>query len=158
MSALTTRLAVATDIPRLEALWDEQRVIETQLDPRLALAHPTPESWLTALHAEVHSELDDTRIVVAVRKGAVLGFIRFRVESGAGGRVGRVMDVVVDAHNGSGGVGSVLLDAATAWLHEQGAQAVLFDGVPRNNAVQQAFWDAKGARVIQQIRYLPLRG
>lgn len=148
MTKFEIRRALAADVPRLVEIWTEQRDIEAQLDPRLGLD-------VVGVPVEgVRSALTDpaARVFVALADGVVVGFVWAWQVAGVGG----VRVLAVDAHDGGGGVGTVLLDAATGWLREAGAGHLIVENVPRYVAVQHAFWRAKGAGVIRETLYLPI--
>ncbi len=139
MNQLTTRRATLDDIPRLTELLQEQTAIIRQLDPRYGgHAHDAPT---TALQAAIVS--DTHHVYVANRTDSpVLGYIIGQTEPAAA-----VQQLVIDAHFGSRGVGTALLDALTGAFRTDGITTYTV-AVPRNHAVQQAFWRAKGAIVI----------
>lgn len=136
MEVLTIRLATAQDTPRLQDLTHEQQDIVGQLDPRLMyLAPPT--------------FADAEQVWVAVQGERIVGYVALNFDENAV----QVQHMVVDAHDGGGGVGSVLLDAAKDAGRERGLHALTVT-VPRGIAVQQAFWRAKGASVVTETLLL----
>lgn len=150
MPKFEVRRATADDLPRLGELWTAQRDIETQLDPRLQLIGPVrPKVFQTLPEAE--------QVLVALREGTLLGFVWVARQEDTTPETGIIRALVVDAHDGQGGVGTALLDAATDWLREMQVEHLIIDDVPRHVAVQHAFWRAKGAGVIRETLYLPIR-
>lgn len=135
MSQLTTRDATPNDLPRLTELCQAQYDIIRQLDPRYSAEKPA-----AALTGIIDSA--NASVYVATRAdGPILGYII------GSANPPRVEQLVIDAHFGSGGVGTALLKALTHTFRANGITTYTVD-VPRHHAVQQAFWRAKGARVI----------
>ncbi len=162
MPQLNTRSAAPEDISRLYELYAEQRDIQDELDPRLQVTRfqddYTAEVWIAAKRILFRDgRLDDNHLLlVAEDDDRIMGYIDGWWEGEDDNRSGRVQDVVVDAHFGQGGVGTALLQGAMDWFRGHDVQHVIVDAVPRNHAVQQAFWRAKGASVLQETFYLSL--
>jgi GNAT superfamily N-acetyltransferase len=150
MAKFVVRRATVDDLPRLVELWTAQRDIETQLDPRLGLL--ARDDMASRLQVGLQDDAKASVVFVACLDDVILGFTWGKFAA-----VGIVAALVVDAHDGRGGVGSVLLDAAVDWLRDMGAQHLVIEDVPRHVAVQHAFWRAKGAGVIRETLYLPIR-
>lgn len=161
MSEITTRKATPADLAALFALWQEQGIIEVQLDPRLANLRPESNRWHSQMRKRLRLNQDespaeaDEWVVIAERDDQIIGFIRGMIDETPGGdnNVGLVSELVVDPHNGHGGTGSALLDALKAWFAEHDVQTLIVR-VPRHVAVQQAFWRAKGATIVQEVMTL----
>jgi GNAT superfamily N-acetyltransferase len=151
MRDLHVRRATLQDQSVLFDLWQEQHTINAQLDPRLTLLTPDPDAWQAALAQLLAAPPATAALFVAQRDQRLLGFIHTAYTSAA---IGRIHDLVVDAHHGSGGVGTVLLDAALGWLREYRVRDVVVERVPHHIAIQQTFWRAKKTSVIQETRYL----
>lgn len=155
MTDTHVRSATLEDLPRLTDLWLEQQTITQQLDPRLVHSAPATEDWRTAAEQDLSGTSQDVTYLVVERDGVVLGFVV--VAARADRHSGRILEMVIDAHKGQGGLGTLLLQAALDWLRQRSISHVIVDDVPRNHAVQQAFWRAKGAKPLQETFYLRLK-
>jgi ribosomal protein S18 acetylase RimI-like enzyme len=135
MTDLSIRAATPDDVPRLTDLWQQQHDIIRQLDPRYTAGQP-------AAAVANMIQKDNAHVYIASRAdGLILGYISGRIEPP------HVEQLVIDAHVGSGGVGTALLNTLTNAFRANGSTAYTV-AVPRHHAVQQAFWRAKGAAVV----------
>ncbi|MEM6284709.1 MAG: GNAT family N-acetyltransferase [Chloroflexota bacterium] len=163
MFEITVRECKQDDLPRLIEIWKEQTDIELQLDERLQ----SPYYYSTygggayiggAISASVNPDVNHTHVVVALKGEGIVGFLWLFL----GGRVDTVptqaivREMAIDSHDGQGGVGTALLDRCMEILREHGITALTVTA-PKHHAVQQAFWRAKGGRVIQETFYLPVK-
>lgn len=166
MPMLTTRPARRLDIERLYELFSEQRDIQDELDPRLHITRfqddYTAELWIASKKILFRGdELDENHLLIVVEnEDEIVGYVDgwWEAHANPDTRSGRVQSLVVDAHFGQGGAGTALLEAAMDWFRQHDVQHIIAEGVPRNHAVQQAFWRAKGASLLQETFYLPLQG
>ena len=85
----------------------------------------------------------DVVVLVAVREGAVLGYVYAGLEPrdwmALRDAAGVVHDVVVEPAERGSGVGRRLMEAAMAWLGEHGAPRVVLWTAERNEAAQRLF-------------------
>lgn len=151
MTKFEVRRGTVDDGLRLVDIWGEQRDIEAQLDPRLGVLDGG--DWQGRLRVALGDD-DRDRVLVALREGVIVGFVWVGLRAA---NTGVIVALAVDAHDGQGGVGTALLDAAMDWLRRAGVEHLIVEDVPRHVAVQQAFWRAKGAGVIRETLYLPIR-
>jgi RimJ/RimL family protein N-acetyltransferase len=149
------RLATLADLTRLTELWGEQQTITQQLDPRLIHTSPTEDEWRAAVQIKLEKSSGTDVVLVVERDGLLLGFVSLCAMPEA--NHGTIVEMVIDAHRGQGGLGSLLLNAAYDWFHERQIGYVVVEAVPRNHAVQQAFWRAKGASLLQESFYLRVK-
>lgn len=96
-------------------------------------------------------------VLAAERDAHIIGFASalYGVNLDTGVRTGKIEHFVVDAHDGSGGVGTMLFKAVRQWAAGQQVVSLAVD-VPRYHAVQQAFWRAKGAVVVGVMPSKPI--
>lgn len=140
MSELSTRQATTDDLTHIQHLAREQRQLEHHLDPRLRLL--PDEATADGLQAAVM----DGSVWVAMVDNVCRGFIWLRDE----GQVLHVVYMVLDAHYEGRGIGTALFDVARSVAQAQDASAITAY-VPRSIAVQQAFWRAQSASVLQEL-------
>lgn len=133
-------LAHIDDIGGLGDLWEERRIIQAQADPRLALKPGERANWEALMKYLIAGEIDG-RVMVAIKDGALIGFIAGDIVDT---RVGRVRDLTLDAHTYHGGLGRELVGALRAWYAERNITQMAIC-VPRFHAVEQAFWRSLGA-------------
>ena len=151
MPQLNTRSALPGDIRRLYELYAEQRDIQDELDPRLEVTRfqddYTAEIWIAAKRILFRDgTLDENHLLMVVEDDrSYFGIYRWVV--GRRGRYAgagacrtwswtRTLDRGVREPNYS--------SAAMDWFRGHDVRHVIVDAVPRNHAVQQAFWRAKG--------------
>lgn len=139
-----TRAITANDIERLCDIWHEQDLIEAQLDPASSVLHIPRDEKARQLSTAL-ADADRNMVWGATRDEQIIGFIHCRAVHNHG----CVVTIAVDAHQAGGGIGTALLDVAQTWFQERDVRAYTAT-VPRNVAVQQAFWRAKGGRVVAE--------
>jgi ribosomal protein S18 acetylase RimI-like enzyme len=146
MHAITVRLATLNDLPELTRLWYEKTTLQQQFDRRFKLAPDARQSWSSA--AENWLNTAECGMVVAERENQLLGYAIGWIQPSPPGllpkQVGYISDVAVDAHSHQGGLGRLLVSDLRQWFLQQGIQQITAY-VPRQNAVEQAFWRAQGA-------------
>ena len=142
-SDVRIRPATAADVPalgrmgasllRLHYSFDQQRFIAPRGNAEEGYG------WFLG------SQLEDAEAVVLVaeRSGVVAGYVYAGLEPHSWKELrdaaGFIHDVVVDdAHRGAG-IGTALIDAASAWLKAHGAPRVMLWTAERNHAAQRLF-------------------
>ncbi|MDX1995693.1 MAG: GNAT family N-acetyltransferase [bacterium] len=136
---MNIRPATADDLPLMADLWQERRVILSQIDPRFVLSANEREAWLSEAQNALTSP--SARLYVAYEGSACIGYIRGTKQEQAG----IVEEMALDAHRYHGGLGRELVRHISAWMKEQGAENLTVS-VPRRMAVEQAFWRSLGAQ------------
>ncbi len=149
------RRATDADVPALGRLgaallrlhygFDAQRFMAPHGDPE--------EGYAWFLGSQLRE--DDAVIVVAERKGDVVGYVYAGLEPLSWKELreaaGFIHDVVVDeAHRGSG-IASALLESASAWLRDRGAPRVMLWTAERNHAAQRLFEHAGFRRTMIEM-------
>jgi ribosomal protein S18 acetylase RimI-like enzyme len=88
-------------------------------------------------------EQDDVVVLVAVRDGAVVGYVYAGLEPrdwmSLRDAAGVVHDVVVDPEQRRSGIGRMLVMAAMDWLRAHGAPRVVLSTAQRNGPAQRLF-------------------
>lgn len=139
---ITIRAATAADIPSLAELWYEKTVMRAQTDRRIKLAPDARALWSQAALAW----LDDPNCCLLVAsEAAPVGYLIAWVQDMPGAaRQGTIHQIALDAHRYHAGAGRGLVEAARAWLTEQGAERIVV-WTARRDATEQAFWRSLGA-------------
>jgi ribosomal protein S18 acetylase RimI-like enzyme len=144
MSDVTIRRATRSDLPalgRMGALlmrthyaFDQKRFLEPGDNAEEGYA------WFLGEQLE-----DDTNIVVLVAeiKGDVIGYVYAALEPISWKELrdacGFIHDIVVEVSGRRSGVGTALMEAALAWLKEQGAPRVVLGTAEQNESAQRLF-------------------
>jgi GNAT superfamily N-acetyltransferase len=85
----------------------------------------------------------DVVVLVAEKQAAVVGYVYAGLEPQSWKELreacGFIHDVVVDERGRRGGVATALIEAAAAWLREQGAPRVILWTAHPNEAAQRLF-------------------
>jgi ribosomal protein S18 acetylase RimI-like enzyme len=144
MSDVTIRRATRSDLPalgRMGALlmrthyaFDQKRFLEPGDNAEEGYA------WFLGEQLE-----DDTNVVVLVAeiKGDVIGYVYAALEPISWKELrdacGFIHDIVVEVSGRRSGVGTALMEAALAWLKEQGAPRVVLGTAEQNESAQRLF-------------------
>lgn len=154
----SVRRAYRADAERMVAIWKEAAEALVKADPRFKLAEDSPARWRDSLIGW----LDRPEMAVYVAEkpdGPVIGYIVGQLAENLPGllpeRYGLVLDLAVDYHAKSSGIGRGLLEALKAWYSEQGASH-LEARVPFHHPVAQAFWRALGATKLYDHMWMKL--
>ena len=98
---------------------------------------------------------DEAVVLVADRAGAVVGYIYAGLEPHSWKELrdaaGFIHDIVVDEASRGAGVGSALIEAASAWLKAHGAPRVILWTAERNHAAQRLFEQAGFRRTMIEM-------
>lgn len=128
------------DLPVLADLWQERRIILSQIDPRFRLLSDEPEIWLMAMREKLASSAH--RIFVVENEAALVGYICGSIQPN---ELGLIEEIALDAHRYHGGLGRQLVSALQEWFKQRDIKQIIV-GVPRRMAVEQAFWRSLGAK------------
>ncbi|MEQ1758129.1 MAG: GNAT family N-acetyltransferase [Vicinamibacterales bacterium] len=157
--SLTVRKAAEKDLPTLGRLGASLMRLHYGLDERRFLAPGEhPEGGYAWFLGSQLSE-PDVVVLVAERDDAVVGYIYAGLEplswKELRGPAGFIHDVVVDPQARHAGVATALIDAALAWLGEEGAPRVVLWTAEQNVDAQRLF-AARGFRrtMIEMTREL----
>jgi ribosomal protein S18 acetylase RimI-like enzyme len=130
---------------RLHYTFDAQRFMAPRGDPE--------EGYARFLGSQLRE--DDAVIVVAERKGDVVGYVWAALEPISWKELrdaaGFIHDVVVDEAHRGGGIASALLESASAWLRERGAPRVMLWTAESNHAAQRLFEHAGFRRTMIEM-------
>ncbi len=155
MTSPLVRRATPADMPavgRLGALLvEEHHAFDAQrfITPRKR----TPEGYARFLDTQL--EEPEVAVIVAEAQGDVIGYAYVAVEGwdymALRGPAGALHDVIVDpAHRGQG-VGTMLLEAALAFLKSRGAPRVVLSTAEQNEGAQRLFARAGFRRTIVEM-------
>ncbi|MBX3085375.1 MAG: GNAT family N-acetyltransferase [Anaerolineae bacterium] len=155
---LSIRRAHAADVERMVVIWQEVSELLTNADRRWKLAAQGSEAWAAAVQEWLTRE--DMLVVVAERKGTVIGYAVGQVAANAAGfepaQIGLINDFAIDPHGrGDGGIGTQLVGAIRAWLRERGI-TYLQARVPTSQPIAQTFWRASGASVLFDTMWMKI--
>ena len=149
------RRATDADVPALGRLGAVLLHLHYTFDPQRFMApHDDPEEGYAWFLGSQLRE-DDAAIVVAERKGDVVGYVYAALEPLSWKELrdaaGFIHDVVVDeAHRGSG-IASALIESASAWLRDRGAPRVMLWTAERNHVAQRLFEQAGFRRTMIEM-------
>jgi len=149
------RRATDADVPALGRLGAALLRLHYGFDPQRFMApHGDPEEGYAWFLGSQLRE-DDAVIVVAERKGDVVGYVYAALEPLSWKELreaaGFIHDVVVDeAHRGTG-IASALIESASAWLRDRGAPRVMLWTAERNHAAQRLFEQAGFRRTMIEM-------
>lgn len=138
------RDAVATDIEELTRLRTERMEVYLKAEKRLQTDllewRTAMLSWLTHPQAKVQVVDREGQII-----GYMVGWLWDTPPMVSPSRVGIITEMTVDGHCKQGGVGSAMLKSLSAWFKTQGLTSIEVR-VPRLQPIEQAFWQAVGAK------------
>ena len=151
------RPATLADLTAASQLWHERVCLLQQTDGLIQLRADAMIAWQR--EAGKWLAVDDCAVFVAEAQGELTGYIAVIVCAGEAGlnpeRVGRLLSMAIDLHQPRAGLSSLLLEHASAWLRENGADALQVDA-PLAYPVEAAFWRGQGAKAVSQRLWLPL--
>jgi ribosomal protein S18 acetylase RimI-like enzyme len=141
--SFAVRRATRADLPALGRLgamllrthhdFDPQRFMPPRGDPEAGYA------WFLGTQLKD----DDVAVFVAVRAGAVIGYVYAGLEPESWKELrdaaGFIHDVAVDEHERRRGIASGLIQHAIEWLKERGAPRVVLWTAERNDTAQHLF-------------------
>lgn len=136
------RAAVETDLAQLTVLWQEHRLILSQVDQRFRLTAGDDVRWMNMVRDKIKDP--HSYFGVAVAGSSVVGYVLGTVTQLPHTQAGVIEALVLDAHRYYGGLGRRLVVALRTWFEEQAVET-LFVHVPRLMVVEQAFWRSLGA-------------
>jgi len=134
------RSAVLEDIPTLADLWQERRIILSQVDSRFRLLPDEREIWLVGMQEKLVSATH--RIFAVENEANLVGYICGSIQPN---ELGLIEEIALDAHRYHGGLGRQLVRALQEWFKQRDIKQIIV-GVPRRMAVEQAFWRSLGAK------------
>jgi ribosomal protein S18 acetylase RimI-like enzyme len=142
-AALHVRRATRADLPALGRLGAHLLRVHYEFDQRRFVV-PTGNPEAGYAHF-LGTQLDarDAVVLVAERSGAAIGYVYAGIEPFSWKELrdtaGFVHDVVVDASERRAGVAGALMDAAIAWVREQGVASVMLWTAAPNEGAQRLF-------------------
>lgn len=140
---LVVRRATRADLPALGRLGAHLMRVHYEFDRRRFVA-PTgnPEAGY-AHFLGTQFDADDAAVLVAERRGAVVGYVYAGIEPFSWKELrdeaGFVHDVVVDEPERRSGVAAVLMEAAIAWVRGRGVRSVMLWTAAPNQGAQRVF-------------------
>jgi GNAT superfamily N-acetyltransferase len=140
---LHVRRATRADLPALGRLGAHLMRLHYEFDRRRFVA-PTgnPEAGY-AHFLGTQLDVDDAVVFVADRGGRAIGYVYAGIEPFSWKELreaaGFVHDIVVDEAERRGGVAAALMDAAIAWVREQGVASVMLWTAAPNERAQRLF-------------------
>lgn len=148
---VSVRPARAEDAEALAEVYIESAEHHMRLDPSI-YAHPDLDKMISRYQERVASGDPDSEIVVAERKGRVIGFVDIQLRRPDGhprmirDAVSAEVDIaVLDDWRGRG-VGTRLMDAAEDWAVEHGADLVTVSVHVANVDAVRFYQDHRGYR------------
>ena len=151
------RRAVARDLDRVTALWIDLTLHHARLEPMFAL-RPGAEDEVRRL---VAAQLRDPDVAIFVCEAGpgLAGFCSVRVDRAPPihpeSERAEITDLAVRLEARRGGIATVLVDVAVAWVRQQGLDRVEAR-VLTANAEGQGFWRARGFADLMDVLHLRL--
>ena len=143
MQNFTIRRAKQSDLATVGKLGASLVQAHFAFDPQRFIA-PGPkaaEGYASFLRGQLREET--AVIFVAERDGALAGYVYAELEPHSWKELraasGFIHDVVVDPSHQGIGIGTALVEAASAWLRDHGAPRVILFTAEQNNAAQRLF-------------------
>ena len=140
---VVVRRATRADLPALGRLGAHLMRVHYTFDRKRFIAPVgNPESgYAQFLGSQL--DADDVMVLVAERDGAVVGYVYAGIEPLSWKELrdaaGFVHDIVVDETARRAGVAGALMDAAVAWVREQGVANVMLWTAAPNEGAQRLF-------------------
>ena len=142
-AAVHVRRATRADLPTLGRLGAHLMRVHLEFDRRRFVA---PTGNLEAGYAHflgTQLDADDAVVLVAERGGAAVGYVFAGIEPFSWKELrdaaGFVHDIVVDQAERRSGVAGALMEAAIAWVREQGVASVMLWTAAPNEGAQRLF-------------------
>jgi ribosomal protein S18 acetylase RimI-like enzyme len=144
MSDIVIRPAEASDLPVLGRLGALLMRTHYDFDPKRFLNPGThPEDGYAWFLGEQLKDEGNVIVYVAERESEVIGYVYAALEPVSWKELrdacGFIHDIAVDAHGRRTGVATALMEAAMAWLKENGAPRVVLGTAEQNVAAQRLF-------------------
>ncbi len=142
-ASVVVRRATRADLPALGRLGAHLMRVHYEFDQRRFVAPVgNPEAgYAHFLGTQIGA--DDATVLVAERHGAVVGYVYAGIEPFSWKELrdaaGFVHDIVVDAAERRTGVAGALMEAAIAWVREQGVASVMLWTAAPNDGAQRLF-------------------
>jgi ribosomal protein S18 acetylase RimI-like enzyme len=151
---IMVRAAEHGDIPRLVQLWNELMDHHAAIDPYFQKSEAGPANFERFVSSLLL--LDDSRVLVAVDGGVVVGYcigqVMMRPPVFKREVHGFITDMTVTAPCRRSGVGSRLLGAMMEWFDAKHIDRVELNVVP-GNAAGVNFWRKQGFRDYMHVLY-----
>jgi ribosomal protein S18 acetylase RimI-like enzyme len=141
--AIAIRRATEADLPALGRLGALLLRTHYQFDSKrfMAPGSSPDEGYAWFLGTQLRDK--DVVVLVAEKQAAVVGYVYAGLEPQSWKELreacGFIHDVVVDERGRRGGVATALIEAAAAWLREQGAPRVVLWTAQPNEGAQRLF-------------------
>jgi len=142
-AAVVVRRATRADLPALGRLGAHLMRVHHEFDQRRFVAPVgNPEAGY-AHFLGTQIDVDNATVLVADRAGAVVGYAYAGIEPFSWKELrdaaGFVYDIVVDEAERRGGIAGALMEAAIAWVREQGVASVMLWTAAPNEGAQRLF-------------------
>jgi GNAT superfamily N-acetyltransferase len=142
-AAVHIRRATRADLPALGRLGAHLIRVHVEFDRRRFVAPAgNPEAGYARFLA-TQFDADDAIVLVAERSGAAVGYVYAGIEPFSWKELreaaGFVHDIVVDQSERRTGVAGALMEAAIAWVREQGVASVMLWTAAPNEGAQRLF-------------------
>ena len=142
-AAVHVRRATRADLPALGRLGAHLMRVHFEFDRRRFVA-PTGNPEVGYAHfLGTQLDADDAVVLVAERAGAAVGYVFAGIEPFSWKELrdaaGFVHDIVVDQAERRSGVAGALMEAAIAWVREQGVASVMLWTAAPNEGAQRLF-------------------
>jgi ribosomal protein S18 acetylase RimI-like enzyme len=140
---VVVRRATRADLPALGRLGAHLMRVHYEFDrKRFVDPGANPEAgYARFLGTQIGA--DDATVLVADRGGAVVGYVYAAIEpfswKDLRDAAGYVHDIVVDTAERRSGVARTLMEAAIAWVREQGVKSVMLGTAASNEGAQRLF-------------------
>jgi hypothetical protein len=146
LSTMEIQSATRDNLPELNDLWKERRLILSQSDPRVSLNQSEYDVWLVTTKERVVDP--GSAVFVAKEEGDLIGYIVGHIPpmppSKQARRYGIVEEIILDVHTQHSGLARRLYSALSSWFSRANVDHVLIR-TPSCYAVEQAFWRGLGA-------------
>ena len=137
------RRATPADLPALGRLGVHLMRVHVEFDRRRFVAPTGDHEAGYARFLGTQLDADDAIVLVAERAGAPIGYVYARIEPFSWmeqrDAAGFIHDIVVDPSERRTGVAAALMEAAIAWVREQGVASVMLWTASPNEGAQRLF-------------------
>ena len=142
-ASVHVRRAARADLPALGRLGAHLMRVHYEFDQRRFVAPAGNPATGYAHFLGTQIDADDAVVFVAERNGAAVGYVYAGIEPFSWKELrdtaGFVHDVVVDEAERRTGVAGALMEAAIAWVREQGVRSVMLWTAAPNERAQRLF-------------------